>query len=151
MFTETENPISAEQIPQRQRITALPQLFGNRCTIVESAIFNAASNVITGYKGAYWEFYRCSNGAFFMAPVLGRPNYTGAPGTGVTVEWAGNCYKGEMSEQAAGIVCCMHAYSHLSCAAREGAYQDALVDQFHKLREYVSNHPEAAAILAAID
>lgn len=133
--------ILAVKVPERQRTRTLPALFGAKCVQIEGAIFAWADKLIVGYGGAYWEFFKLSNGGFFMVPQIAEP---------VRVRVAGNGYEGEMSNSAAGIVCCLFAYSHESFSA-SGAYREALIDQFYKLRAYAAEHDEAGAILAAID
>lgn len=136
--------ITATKVPPSQRPAALPHIYGVLCTQIESVIFDTAGSIISNYKGAYWEFFRLSNGGFYMVPCLG--------GRPVTLRVTGNMYEGEMSEEAAGITCCLHAYSHASFAAREGSrYQQTLAEQFHLLRDFALDHPEAAAIFGAID
>lgn len=54
-----------------------------------------------------------------------------------------------MSADALGITVCLYAYSHLSFGDDE--FSEICARQYHLLRDYVFNHPEARSILAAID
>jgi hypothetical protein len=146
------NQITATKVPTSQRPACLTKIYGARCTAVESAIFDVARSIISGYSGAYWDFYRLSNGGFFMVPCLGTKNLSTPVNERVRLQVAGNMFDGDMSEEAAGIICCLHAYSHASFAARDGSdYQQTLAEQFHLLRDFALDHPEAGAIFGAID
>jgi hypothetical protein len=54
-----------------------------------------------------------------------------------------------MSSEAYGLVCCAFAYSHL--AFGKGRVAEVCAQQYHGLREYALDHPEAGLILAACD
>ena len=62
---------------------------------------------------------------------------------------ADNGFQGKMSAEAFGVTACLYAYSNLSFGDGESAEECA--KQFHLLREYMLDHPEAGAILSAID
>jgi hypothetical protein len=49
-----------------------------------------------------------------------------------------------------GITACLYAYSHLSFAGPD-AFADVCNYIYHRLREYVMEHPEATVILGATD
>lgn len=49
-----------------------------------------------------------------------------------------------------GITACLYAYSQLSFTAGPD-FAELCADQFHLLREYALDHPEAEAILGVID
>jgi hypothetical protein len=55
-----------------------------------------------------------------------------------------------LSADALGITACLYAYSHLSFNRRDGL-AELCAEQFHLLREYALDHPEAGGIMAAID
>ena len=61
-----------------------------------------------------------------------------------------NGFEGVLSADAFGITCSLYAYSLLSFSADE-AFGQVCGEQFHRLREYMLDHKEAAAILRAID
>jgi hypothetical protein len=54
-----------------------------------------------------------------------------------------------MSADAFGITVCLFAYSNLSFGS--GQFAETCGDQYHLLREYMMDHAEAGAILAATD
>lgn len=133
--------ITATKVPDSKRLSTLPKLFGRQCVHIESAIFDMASNLIEGYRGGYWEFFTLDNGGFYMAP-----SHTEL----VRVQVEGNGHDDTMTADAAGIVCCLMAYSNESFRA-SGACQETLADQFHLLRDFAAEHPQASAIFSAID
>jgi hypothetical protein len=59
----------------------------------------------------------------------------------------GNGYDGRMSADAAGIVACLFALSHLSFRIPS----EMLSRHFHQLLEFAAEHREASAIIAATD
>jgi len=61
--------------------------------------------------------------------------------------YEGNGFKGEVSADAAGIIACLMAFSHLSFQTGD----DRIIEAFHNLREFVSTHREARLIFLAID
>lgn len=136
--------ITAKKVQTSARSAVLPSIFGGAgCTVIESAIFDVAGAIIQGYAGAYWEFFKLDNGGFYMAPCIGAP---------VKLQDCGNMWEGEVSDEVAGIICCLHAYSHTSFAARDGSdFQQALAAQFHLLRDFALDHPNAREIFGAID
>lgn len=54
-----------------------------------------------------------------------------------------------LSPDALGITACLYAFSHLSFG--DGQLAQTCAEQYHLLREYVFEHPEAKAIMQAID
>jgi hypothetical protein len=49
-----------------------------------------------------------------------------------------------------GIAACLYAYSHLSFGG-DDAFVETCAQQYHLLRDYMLEHPEARGILGAID
>lgn len=121
-------------------MAVVDKLFGIQYVLVlEPAVFRFAETLASKYKGAYWTFHTTSLGGFYMAP---RSDTIFA----VSCE---NGYEGKLSADALGIVACLYAYSHLSFG--DGTFAETCADQYHLLREYVFQHPEAKAILRAVD
>lgn len=130
-------------VTESKRIRALPREFGNKYLIVESSVFTMAQRILPAYFGGYWDFIKLANGGFYMAP-----RFDGLARLSV----AGNGFEGEVSSDAAGIVVCMMTYSSLSFSLQHDTEaHERIVQHFHKVREYVGEHPEASAIFAAID
>jgi hypothetical protein len=135
--------IERRTIPERERPNALPRHFGVRFMMVaETAIFNTMHILCDDYTGGFWEFFDLDNGGFYMAP-------RGPAQKKVRIEVDTNGYGGEMSLDAAGIVACLMAFSHLSF--QYDGKTDAFAEHYHWLREFAVDHAEAGAIFAAID
>jgi hypothetical protein len=133
--------ITAVLVSESRRLNIAATLFGHRFPLqLEPAIYQFAGFLSEDYHGGYWHFYTLSNGGFYMAPA----------GEGCFAVSAENGYEGELSGDALGVTACLYAYSHLSF--REGDFAESCAEHYHRLREFVLlGHPEAAAILAAID
>lgn len=133
--------ITHQQIPVQQRLSHTEKLFGIHFPLaLEPTIYSFAERLSEDYSGGYWEFYTLSNGGFYMTPHADEPFNVSSD----------NGYEGTLSEVAFGIVVCLYAYSHLSFSAKP-QLAEVCAQQFHWLRDYALDHPEAGAILAAID
>ncbi len=137
----TQNPTHRELLSDQQRIELPAQLFGAAAfpIKVEPAIFDMAGTLSTEYQGGYWDFYRLSNGGWYMCPSS-ETIYTISSMNGFT---------GKVSGDALGITACLFAFSHLSF--ERDAVAEVCAEQYHLLREFAMDHAEAMAILAAID
>jgi hypothetical protein len=136
----TTELIARRTLADDERADFVHALFGlNFPFKLEPTIFNMSGMLARAYNGGYWQFYALPGGAFYMAPDVDH-------GFEVNCE---NGFEGTMSADALGITACLYAYSHLSFG--DGHFAEACADQYHRLREYALDHPEAGAILAAID
>ncbi|MBK9325790.1 MAG: antirestriction protein [Hydrogenophilales bacterium] len=108
--------------------------------LLEPVIFAFAGKLSPEYSGGYWRMYTPSNGAFFMAPDTERYFKVVSP----------NGYEAVLSADALGITACLFAYSQLSFTASP-AFAEVCAEQFHLLREYMLDQPEAEGILGVID
>lgn len=131
--------VSATQVAESERMKCLPRHFGARMMHFENTVYHFMDKLIESYKGAYWEFYELSNGGFYMAPRIDSP---------VRVKVESNWYEGEISADAAGIIACLFALSHLSFKFRN---DERLAEHYHLLLDYAYQHPESSAIASAID
>ena len=68
----------------------------------------------------------------------------------VIVKECENGFEGTLSADAIGITACLYAYSHLSFTDSPD-FAEKCAQQYHLLREFMLEHPEAKAILKAID
>jgi len=132
--------VTASMVADEQRMQTLPHYFGSKLTQAELWVYHWMGTLCPEYSGGYWAFYRLSNGGFFMAPVNEKP---------LAVRADTNDYVGVMSPQAAGITACLFAFNQLANA--DGREQERFSELFHRLRDFVAFHPEASAILRAID
>lgn len=136
-MVEHQEKVIANTVAQAERMNFLPQFFGPLLTnTVESYVYDFMRFLCKTYSGGYWEFYRLSNGGCYMAPLMESKMH-------VSVNT--NFFEGEMSADAAGIVACLFAYSHLAFS-----YAD-MSERYHNLREYALDHDEASLIFQATD
>ena len=132
--------ITSQRIASNQRISHTARLFGlNFPMRLEPTIFNIAGNLANQYDGGFWEFYKLSNGGFYMAPASDEQFSVSAD----------NGYEGSMSADALGITACLYAYSHLSFG--DGAFAETCAEQYHLLREFALDHGEAGSIMQMTD
>lgn len=132
--------ITRQLVPEDQRMAVVEKLFGiNFPMRLEPCIFDTASSMFDDYKGGFWEFYRLSNGGFYMAPSTEEKFHLSSP----------NGFVCELSGDATGLVCCIFSYSMLSFQGDE--FAKICAEQFHLLREYVFEHIEVESILRACD
>lgn len=133
--------IYREELTGSERTEFTAKLFDvNFPLLLEPVIFAFAGKLSPEYSGGYWRMYTLSNGAFFMAPDTEKYFKTVSP----------NGYEGVLSADALGIAACLFAYSQLSFTASP-AFAEVCADQFHLLREYMLDQPEAEDILGVID
>lgn len=132
--------ITAKIVPESQRMSVADKNFGIRYPlVVEPMVYQFATQLASAYTGGYWEFYSLSNGGFLMTPKLDEVFH-------ITAD---NGYEGTMSAEALGITACLYTYSNLSFG--EGKFGETCADHYERLYQFAIQHPEAAAIRAAID
>ena len=133
--------ITRELIPEDRRMSHTERLFGLHFPLLlEPFIYAATEKMSADYHGGYWHFYCLSNRGFYMALDSDQTFH-------VT---CANCYEGDLSADALGIVACLTAYSHLSFS-RYIAFARVCADHYHRLRDFMLDHEEAREILGAID
>nr|WP_321464595.1 antirestriction protein [uncultured Desulfobulbus sp.] len=119
---------------ERMGITA--KIFGAHFPFrVEPSIYNVASFLSGAYDGGYWLMYELDNGGFYMAP--NKKTFT------VLAE-------NTMSGDAFGITVCLYVYSQMSFL-NIPKLPGICAEQYHRLREFLFEHPEREAIFRAID
>ncbi len=132
--------ITRQLVAEDQRTLVTADLFGAYFPLqLEPFIFSMASQLSEDYGGGYWQFYTLDNGGFYMAPDSEGRFQVVSP----------NCWEGFMSADAFGITVCLFAYSNLSFGS--GQFAETCAEQYHLLRDYMMDHAEAGAILAATD
>ena len=133
--------ITREQIKVNQRVSHTAEVFGVHFPMqFEPYVYSVTERLTCEYDGGYWQFYALSNGGFYMAPDPDKLFF-------VSCE---NGYEGNLSADALGISACLYAYSQLSFSDSHG-FAEICTEQYHWLREYMLEHPEAGDILGAID
>lgn len=133
--------ITRQQVSDDKRIYHTAGIFGIHFPMrIEPFVFAMAEEMGHEYRGGLWQFYSLSNGGFYMAPDFD---------TKFTVSCE-NGFEGNLSADALGITACLYAYSHLSFSENKG-FAEICAKQYHWLREYMLEQPEARSILGAID
>jgi len=134
--------ITRTQVPEgQQRLQHTAKVFGLYFPLhFEPLVYAITDNIALEYGGGYWEFYSLSNGGFYMALDCDNPFK-------VSCE---NGFEGTLSADALGITVCLYAYSHLSFS-NTLELAEICAEQYYLLRDYMMEHPEAEAILRAID
>lgn len=136
----TTNIITNTIVPESDRMAIVDRLFGIAYVLkLEPAVFSNAEALSEEYTGGIWSFHELSNGGFYMAP---------RHDTEFTLSCE-NGFDGKLSQDAFGITVCLYAYSELSFGNDRLA--QVCAEQYHLLREYASQHPEAKLIHRAID
>lgn len=104
---------------------------------LEHAFFNAMHLYDNTYCGGWWNFFKLSNGGFYVALKDDRQFHMVSP----------NGFECDVDANTAGIIISAFAYSNLSF----GSNGDAFGEEYHKLSDFIFQHPEAGTIRAALD
>ncbi len=132
--------ITRQRVNEDRRVNHTAEIFGVHFPLrLEPFVFDVTRKLSRDYDGGYWKFYTLSNGGFYMSLETDKTFH-------VSCE---NGFEGELSADALGITACLYAYSHLSFGT--DGFADMCGRQYHWLRDYALDHPEAAGILRAID
>jgi hypothetical protein len=137
----TETTVLSTLVPEDRRLAVTEEHFGAWSPMrIEPVVFAFAERLSTDYTGGFWDFFTLNNGAFYMAPA----------GDGRFHVLCENQFEGNLSADAFGITVCLYAFSNLSCSGPD-AFANICFDHYHWLREYMMEHQEVEAILAATD
>ena len=140
MMQAALNLINRELVPEDRRLDTTERLFGIHFPLqMEPVIYGITDRMAKDYHGGYWDFFTLSNNGFYMGPSTDDVFH-------VTCD---NFFQGELSSDALGITACLYAYSHLSFT--NGRFGRVSACHYHRLREYMFEHPEVKAILQATD
>ena len=141
MATQTlSNLVTRELVPEDQRMAITEKLFGMRFPMeLEPRIYNFTERLSEDYKGGYWDFYTLSNGGFYLSLADMKTYHV----------ISDNMFEGDLSADALGITACLYAYSNLSFS--NGRFARVSACHYHRLREFMFEHPEVKAILQATD
>ena len=138
-----ENPVSSSLVADGNRLNFLPTYFGPELMLIgEMLVYQTADELCHDYKGGYWLFHELSNGGFYMAPDFDAP---------MRISVSGNYFDDVMSADAAGVVISLFAINRLIGRMHGQHDVDALIERYHFLRDFASEHAEAGLIFAAID
>ncbi|WP_131783652.1 antirestriction protein [Legionella gresilensis] len=130
--------ISPKLIADTQRLDFLPHHFGRWHGVAESTLYNVFTKFCSQYQGAYWHFYKLSNGGLYMTPEMPGPLKLYVPLNG---------YQGIVSADAAGIIVTLYMLNYLCNRSQS----ESFLNLYDLLLDYVYGHPERKKILSAID
>ncbi|MHC4799673.1 MAG: antirestriction protein [Planctomycetota bacterium] len=132
--------VTRELVPEDRRTAVAERLFGIHFPLkLEPVVYGITDRMTDSYHGGMWQFYNLSNEGFYMAPSTDDTFNVSCD----------NQYRGSLSADALGITACLYAYSHLSFS--NGRFARVCACHYHRLREYMFEHPEVRAILGATD
>jgi Antirestriction protein len=136
----TQTTVTRTLVAEDQRLIIAEKLFGVHFPLqLEPVIYGITDSMSEDYTGGYWHFYTLSNGGFYMGPSEDRIFHVICQ----------NQFEGDLSADALGITSCLYAYSHLSFT--DGNIAREYARHYHRLREFMAEHPEVGAILGATD
>lgn len=135
--------IVATLVDEENRMDFLPTVFGPRFMLRgETLVYSWMGKLCSGYAGAYWNFFKLSNGGFYLAPAKENK---------LAVSISSNSFEGEFSADAAGILATLFALDQLAKEQQGSHLGDLLADRYRHLRNFAKTHPEAIEIFRAID
>lgn len=135
----TTTALTATAITGPARLDFLPKLFNEQSYLYgERAVFEWMRRLCQDYNGGYWEYYKVSNGAYFMAPRRPEP---------VRLQWALNWSDETVSPMAAGIVVTLFGIYQIL----ESFPDDDMAERYRLLCQYAYELPESRSIMRLID
>lgn len=139
---EQVTPLIRTTIAEDKRLDATENHFGIWFPMtIEVAVYQITEHITQGaYSGGWWWMYEVSNGGFYMAPDVDQAFQVSCD----------NYWQGELSADALGVTACLYAFSRLSYAENV-KFGKLCAEHYYLLRDYMYEHPEAAAIAAATD
>ncbi|MBK6593289.1 MAG: antirestriction protein [Burkholderiales bacterium] len=133
-------PITSHLVPEHARMDTVDRILGIGFVLkFEPCLYNITGQLSSQYTGGYWEIHTLSNGGLWMNPRTKK-------------KFAVRCqngFEGTMSAEALGITSCLYSYSLLSFET--GTFAETMAEHFQWLRAFACSHPDARAILSAID
>ena len=123
-----------------ERLKCLTDIVGQsiiKTVRLEHAFFNSMHLFDETYHGGWWNFFKLSNGGFYVALKDDKQFHMVSP----------NGFECDVDANTAGIIVSAFAYSNLSF----GPNGEAFGEEYHKLSDFIFQHPEAGTIRAALD
>lgn len=130
--------IKKTKCPTAKRLDFLPRFVGNKYLEYERGVFDLMRRACPDYNGGYWEYYRLSNGGFYISLHSDKL---------FKVEQPSNFYKGRMSADAVSIGINLY----LLCEFAWQVDQEHFTEAFNNLRDFAKQHPEWSEIFHFID
>lgn len=134
-------------VPDDRRLAFMPAHWGRGFLMIkiESRIYAYAEKALPGYRGGYWDFVQCSNGAGYLR--------TGDPAAIIHWQGIGEFCTADVAITMDGAclaltaVALNHELSHLP----ENDTRDSLIREWDLLMEVTRQHPDADALYAILD
>jgi hypothetical protein len=104
---------------------------------LEHEFFNAMHLFDDTYHGGWWDFFKLSNGGFYVALKDDKQFHMVSP----------NGFECDVDANTAGIIVSAFVYSNLSF----GPNGEAFGEEYHKLSDFIFQHRKAGTIRAALD
>lgn len=120
------------------RLQCLPEIAGRDCVVLEHTIYDTLSMLSADYDGGFWNYFRLSNGGFYMAPKESRS---------FRIRCVENSFECNVSANTAGIIATAMAYSDLLFRRRGSCFARA----YELLSEFIYQQSDAGTIRAALD
>ena len=134
-----ELAISATKVTSAtERLQCLPEVAGRDYVVLEHTIYDILSTLSADYDGGFWEYYRLSNGGFYMAPQDAKS---------FRIFCDGNGFAADICANTTGIIVTAMAYDHLTRRPRGSCFARA----YQLLAEFVFQQSDAGTIRAALD
>ncbi len=114
--------ITKTLIRGNERLNFLPKMLGNKFSIFESTIYNLMDHYNPAYHGGYWDFYKLSNGGFYIELSTDKP---------IILSFPENHFEETLSPEGASVAINIMALNHLAWkfeAALFIDFQDKLKD-----------------------
>ncbi|PVZ84163.1 antirestriction protein [Serratia sp. S1B] len=132
------------QVCESDRLSFLPDLFGEDFMAAEMQVYALADQYFTGYNGGFWHFIRLQNGGGYMAPDCDKVHLINGE----------NWFDKTVSGDAAGIILTSMAINR-RCWQHHDKGDAGLVELFiqreEQLWSFIESHPECSEIYRALD
>ena len=143
-MTNDTAEITTTVVPEHRRLKFLPEHFGRQMLRVEMRVFAYAGHAIPGYRGGFWEFIECSNGAGYLR--LQQDGQQPTEWRGLPDGIADPAERVSLTPDAAGLALTVLAVNH---SLTEDT--PSLCEEWERLMEVVYQHPEHPALLSILD
>ncbi len=135
-----EISITKTLIAEPERLGTLPRYLGKHSLEFEMSVYGFMDRFCEAYNGGYWDYYRLSNGGFFMC-LSGKDRFN--------VSNDGNHFDSEMSAEGVSVGVNIFALNALLWGDQTDA---RIIGLYDDLRDYAAEIPgEAEKIWAFID
>ena len=135
-----EISITKTLVAESDRLNTLPRYLGKHYLEFEMSVYGFMDRFCENYNGGYWDYYRLSNGGFFMC-LSDEQRFN--------VVNEGNHFSSEMSAEAVSVGVNLFALNALLWGENADA---KIFDLYDDVRDYAADIPdEAGKIWAFLD